>query len=156
MKFKQQKTHFEKTFRSSFHFSISFMNKQGKPHVSPIGSLFLRDQKSAFFFEHFATQFEEGQAVCLLAVDSGFWFWCKSLLSGKLKKPPALRFQGRLGKKRKATSQEIQLWQKRIGVFRFFKGYKLLWRDMTIVREIHIENEVPVRLGQMTQAFWQN
>ena len=96
-------------FRSSFHYSIATVNENGSPHVTPIGSLFLRRNNTGFFFDDFlgntSRNFERNQRVCILALNSGKFFWIKSLFLGKFKTPVAVRLNGTVGEQRKATEQ---------------------------------------------------
>lgn len=146
---------FERAFRSSLHYAIATVNENGTPHVTPIGSLMLLDGNKGAYFEYFTRKmplnFKKNQNVCVLAVNSGKWFWLKSLFRGKFKEPPAIRLRGTVGIKRKVSDQEKALWHKRIGPFRFSKGYYLLWKDMDEVREIDFHSIEFVHLGEMTQ-----
>lgn len=145
----------EKVFRSSLHYSIGTVNEDGTPHVTPIGSLIFLDVNKGVYFEYFTRKmplnFKVSQNVCVLAVNSGKWFWLKSLLRGKFHEPPAIRLKGTAGIKRKATDEEKGIWHRRIGPLRLSKGYNLLWADMDEVREIHFHTVEFVNLGKMTE-----
>ena len=83
-------------FRSSLHFAIASVNAEGKPHVSPIGSLCLQPDRRGFFFEIFTRalpmHLESNTAVSILAVDSSRLFWLRSLWKGRFDSWPALQF----------------------------------------------------------------
>ena len=104
------KSHFKKSFKSSFHFSVSSINPDGSPQITPIGSLILGKPGHAIYFEKFPCQLprnlEINNAICILAVNSSKWFWLKSLLKGNFTHPPALRLHGKTGQLRKATETE--------------------------------------------------
>jgi len=86
----------------------------------------------------------------VMAVNSGLGFWLKSLLKGKFQRPPALRLYGEVGELRQASEKELALWQKRVKSARFTKGHKLMWRDMSMVRDITFTRVEMVKIGKMT------
>ena len=45
--------HFNKSFKSSFYVSIASVDINNNPTVTPIGSLFLNDNQTGFYFEKF-------------------------------------------------------------------------------------------------------
>ncbi len=153
------KNHFRESFKSSFHFAIATVNENGEPHVTPIGSLILGKPGVGFYFEKFPKNLPRNlginNQVCILAVNSARWFWMKSLISGRFSYPPAVRLHGVAGELREATERETELWQKRVKSVSFSKGHALLWRDMSMVREIRFTRMEPVQLGKMTHGLWQ-
>lgn len=152
------KSHFKKSFSSSFHFSISSVNENGNPHITPIGSLILGKPGQAIYFEEFTSKLPKNLKVnnniCILAVNSSKWFWFKSLLKGQFTDPPALRLHGKAGQLRKATNAEIMLWHKRVKSVKFTKGHKLIWQRMGMVRELTFTEINPVHLGEMTSQLY--
>lgn len=143
---------------SSLHYSMATINADGPPHVTPIGSLLLREPGRAIYFEKFTRHMLENlrhnNKICVLAVNSGLWFWLKSLFRGRFATPPALRLHGTVGAPRKATSEEIALWQRRVRRLRRTKGHALIWRDMCDVRDIHFTKVEGVHIGPMTRGVW--
>ncbi len=141
---------------SSLHCAIASVNEQGEPHVTPIGSLILDRPGHGFYFEQFTRQmphnFSHSREVCVLAVNSGLWYWLKSLLGGRFRTPPGLRLVGTVGEARDATDQEIARWQRRVRSARFTRGHALMWRNMKRVREIHFQRIETLEIGVMTQA----
>jgi uncharacterized protein len=145
-------------FKTSFHFSIASVNSAGYPHVTPIGSLMLGDwvdgTGQAIYFERFTRQLPAHASanpnICVLAVNSGRWFWLKSLLAGRFTQPPALRLFGTMGQIRPATEIELQRWRKRVAITQATKGHQLMWQGMSDVREITITRIESVNLGKMT------
>lgn len=154
---KEVKEVFRESFKSSFHYSIATVSENGEPHVSPIGSLILGRPGEGFYFEKFPSNLprnlSNNNQVCVLAVNSGKWFWLKSLVAGKFSVPPAIRLYGEVGELREATEAELLLWQKRVKSVSFTKGHKLIWRDMSKVRDIRFTRVEPVKIGQMTRGL---
>lgn len=149
-----------RSFRSSLHYAVASVNSDGTPHVTPIGSLLLKENEPAgFYFELFTKQLphnlDEQPRICILAVNSSKWFWLRALLLGRFPSPPAVRLRGTVGERRQATPEEIARWRKRVGWTRWFKGHQLLWGNLRFVRDIHFESIEPVRLGRMTKGIWQ-
>jgi predicted pyridoxine 5'-phosphate oxidase superfamily flavin-nucleotide-binding protein len=149
---------FQESLRSSMHYALATVNEDGSPHVTPIGSLFLRDNGTAFYFDEFPVRMsrnlEKNQRVCILAVNSNLTFWQKSLLAGKFETPAAVRLMGSAGKKREATEEEIAIWQNHVKLARGTKGYDLMWKNMRRVRDIYFDSFEPVLCGEMTKDPW--
>jgi hypothetical protein len=149
---------FQQAFNSSFHFAIATVNKDGSPHVTPIGSLMLLDGKKGFYFEEYVSNLSQNlqhnKRVCIMAVNSGKWALLKSFFLGKFIAPPGVRLMGNAGERREATPREIELFQKRVKNYRIFKGYKRLWSKLKYVREIHFDTYEPIRIGALTRGLW--
>lgn len=149
---------FAQSFKSSFHFSLATVNENGEPHVTPIGSLILRQPGQGIYFEEFTRQLprniQHNKQVCVLAVNSSRWFWIKSLFNGRFKSPPAIRLYGTVGDAREATEKEIKLWHRRVSQVRYTKGYALMWENMKTVRDINFTRVEPVNIGEMTHDTW--
>lgn len=155
---KEVKSLFKESFRSSFHFAVATVSDTGEPHVTPIGSLILGEPGRGIYFEKFTQNIPRNLTtntqVCVMAVNSGRWFWLSALLGGKFKRPPAVRLYGVTGKLREATETEIALWQKRVKRVSFSKGHALMWRSMSMVRDIEFTRIEPVHIGEMTRDTW--
>lgn len=151
---------FRQSFKSSFHFSLATVNENGEPHVTPIGSLILREPGHGLYFEeftrHLPRNFQHNKQVCVLAVNSSRWFWIKSLFGGRFKSPPAIRLFGTVGEAREATEKEIKLWHHKLRQVRYSKGYALMWENMKTVRDINFTRVEPVNMGKMTHNTWKN
>ena len=151
---------FSDAFRSSFHYAVATVNEDGSPHVTPIGSLFLGDDQRGFYFEEYVSalsrNLRHNKRVCVLAVNSGKYPLFKFLFRGKMTAPPGVRLIGTASEKRDATSQEIDLFKKRFGRYRMFKGYDLLWGKLRYVREIHFDAFEPLRVGMLTRDHWKD
>ncbi|MCP5003426.1 MAG: pyridoxamine 5'-phosphate oxidase family protein [Planctomycetes bacterium] len=149
---------FRQSFKSSFHYAIATVKENGEPHVTPIGSLILRDLGHGFYFEEFTRQlpinFQNNKQVCILAVNSSRWFWIKSLFSGRFSSPPAIRLFGTVGEVRKASEKEIYLWHQKVRKVRSSKGFAIMWKNMSMVRDIDFSRVEPVYMGEMTHDIW--
>jgi hypothetical protein len=150
---------FEEGFKSCVHFAVATVNKGGSPHVTPIGALILREDRTGFYFEENPTRMprnlKRNPRVCILAVNADKSFWGKSLLEGKFSSPPAVRLLGKVGELREATTDEVAAWQKKIALAKGTKGYKLLWEKFAKVRDISFDSFEPVDVGEMTSGLWQ-
>lgn len=149
---------FHDSFKSSFHYAIATVSDKGEPHVIPIGSQILGSPGVGFYFEKFPQNLPRNlghsNRVCVLAVNSGRWFWLRSLIGGRFPKPPAVRLYGITGELRAASMREIALWQRRVKRVSFSKGHGLMWREMNMVREIQFTRIEPVHIGKMTLGNW--
>jgi hypothetical protein len=149
---------FRHAFRSSLHFSMASVTPEGFPHVTPIGSLILREPGHAIYFEEFTTRmpynFATNQNVCVLAVRTGSLFWLTSLLRGSFETPPAIRLHGQVGQARAATKDECALWRRRVRRLSLTKGHRMMWADMRVVRDVHFIRAEGVRMGAMTRRCW--
>jgi len=108
---------FSRSFSSSLHYSMATVTPDGLPHVTPVGSLMLREPGDAVYFEEFIQRMPlniaNNQHVCVLAVRSGLLFWLWSLIRGEFRTPPAIRLQGTAGAARPATEEELRAWHRR-------------------------------------------
>ena len=149
---------FKSAVKSTLYYSFATTNPDGSPHITPIGSIVLRDDKTGFYFEGFSRNIpsntKQNQRVCVMAVNAGKWFWLKSLFRGRFDSPPGVRLMGKAGEKRKGTDQELAQWQKRVKPLKKFKGYDLLWKNMTDVRDIYFDGFEPIEAGVMTKGSW--
>jgi hypothetical protein len=153
-------TVFQRSRNSSLHFAVATVNEDGSPHLTPIGALFLRENKTGFYFDVFSVNMSKNlkheQRVCILAVDSSLPYWAKSFTIGKCESPPSVRLKGTVGQRREATEAEISLWKKHVEFARGTKGYDLLWKDMRFVRDIYFDSFEPVYMGEMTRELWKD
>jgi hypothetical protein len=147
--------HFNRSFRSNFYVSLASVNTEDQPTVTPIGSLFLNQNQTGFYFEKYPTKIplnvQTNPKICVLAVNSNTWFWLKSLFSGKFQSNPAIKLYGTLGERRKATEIETNRLNKRMRATRGLKGNTYLWNDMLWVRDITFLKAEKINLGTMTQ-----
>ena len=149
--------HFKESFPSNIHVSAASLDEHGHPTVTPVGSFFLNNNTSGHYFEKYISRLkisaQQRTPICILAVNSGKWFWFKSLLQGRFKRPPAIRLTGQLGTLRQATQNEMDRWHRRVRLTRGLKGDTMMWRDMAMVREVTITGAELINLGEMTRHF---
>jgi uncharacterized protein len=148
-------------FRSSFHFAVATTRPDGSPHVSPIGSLLLLPEPGrAIYFEELTRRlpqhFTHDPRVSILAVRSSALFWLGALIRGRFNAPPAVRLNGVAGARREATPDEIERMRRRFRPLRFTRGHRMLWEQMSTVREIEVRSAEPILLGAMTRGLWQD
>ena len=154
---KEIKIHFNRSFRTNYYVSIASVDKDNNPTVTPIGSLFLNNNRTGFYFEKFPTKLplnrQNNPNICVLAVNSNIWFWIKSLFIGKFKKYPAIKLYGQLGDKRHATDIEIKRLNNRMKSTKGFKGNSYLWGKMEYVRDVSFTRAEKINLGEMTEGI---
>jgi len=147
--------HFNKSFKTNFHVAVASVCSDYEPTVTPIGSLFLNQDQSGFYFEKFPSKLRKfaqiNDKVCVLGVNSNKWFWLFSLITGRFNDYPGLKLYGKLGKSRPATEIELSLLQKRMKITKRTKGHNYLWGDMEMIRELHFTRVEGINLGKMTQ-----
>ncbi|MCP4130777.1 MAG: pyridoxamine 5'-phosphate oxidase family protein [bacterium] len=138
---------------SSMYYSFATVGEDGSPHVSPIGSLILGDTGKAFYCEEYpslmARNLNANQKICIMAVNSGKWFWLRSLARGKFSRPSGVRLIGRVGEKRRITEEEALAWLKIVKPLRMFKGHDILWKNLSHVRDVRFDSYEPIRTGVM-------
>lgn len=141
-------------FTQAVFCSVATVNADGMPHVSPIGSVVLKDLQSGWFFQKFTKRIPQNAETCqfatIMAVNDGKWFWLKALLRGQFKQPPAMRILVKLGELRPATEVEAQKFKRRVRIFKHSKGHAMMWQDMANIREFEIIEYKPVYIGKMT------
>jgi len=146
---------FESGVGSSKHCAIASVDEQDRPHVTPIGFVFLRDDATAFYFEQYSkalpANFKHNRHVCLMAVNSSLAFWLRSLLRGKFLSHPGIRLHGEAGELRAATPSELAQLRERIGAARWLRGSALIWAGLATVRDIKIIGAEAVRYPQMME-----
>jgi len=151
------KKFFEKTFYSSFHYAIATVDKDGFPHVSPIGSLMLTETGKGLYFEKFTKKIPENltqnQKICVMAIDTNRFFLLWSFITGRFAHPPAIRLTGLAGKRRPPTEAELKKFYRRVRHLKFYKGHHLLWQNMPIVRDICFDRMELVKIGAMTEGI---
>ncbi|MEW6441924.1 MAG: pyridoxamine 5'-phosphate oxidase family protein [bacterium] len=141
--------------RGMKYVSIATVNEDGSPHVTPVGSLVLADDRQALYFEefsrHMAGNLRRNQQVCVQVVNDGYGFWLKSLVLGRFTAPVGVRLMGTAGERRKATAEEIKRFHGMIGPLKWFKGCRMTWSKMNHVRELHFHAFEPIETGAWAQ-----
>ena len=143
-------------FAKAMFTSVATVTENGMPHVSPIGSVFLLNKEKGFYFEKFTKNIPKNNQntpyATLMSVNVSKWFWLKSLLKGQFKTPPAIRLLVKLGELREESNQEASGFKRKVNLFKRTKGYDLMWRDMSLIREFEIVDYNPVYIGKMTKT----
>jgi uncharacterized protein len=139
--------------RSTGHFAIGSVRADGMPTVTPVGTLFLREDRTGYYFDQYtsmlARNLDADPRVCLMAVDSGSLFWFRSLLTGRFATLPGVRLYGTASARRVATADELARVRRRVRPMRLLKGGRLLWSDFTHVRDIAFTEARAVRCPVM-------
>jgi hypothetical protein len=151
---KKIRTHFNKSFSSNFHISVASVDAENNPTVTPIGSLFLNDNQSGFYFEKFPKKLplhaKMNKKVCLLGVNSSRLFWLGALFKEKFSDYPAIKLYGELGERRLGTEQETKRLNRRMRMTKGLKGNSYLWGKMEYVHDINFTKAEKINLGKMT------
>lgn len=146
---------FNRAFASNLHFAIASVTEDGRPWVTPIGSVLLTEPGRGIYFEEFTQRLAKHATrdgrISILAVDSRKRFWLRSLLQGRFATAPGVRLEANvLGPRREATEQERARWLRRVRMFRGTRGHAFLWQRLGHVRDFEVTAIAPIRLGQMT------
>ncbi len=138
--------------KKALYCSISIIDKDGVPHTSPIGSVFIENETQGYFIEMFTTSFKNqtGNQACILAVNTSILYWLKSLIKGRFETPPAVRLIVRVEELREISDIELFRFQRRVRIFRGLKGHKKMWSSAKYVRPFTVESIRPVSIGAMT------
>jgi hypothetical protein len=154
----QVKRTLEKSQASAMQCAIATIHHDGMPHITPVGTVFLRDNQTGYFFDHYANALGENidhnPNVCISAVNVGRWYWFKALFTGKFSAPPGIRLYGKAGPMREATADEIALIEARVKPTLWLKGARMLWTDFKYVREIEFTDYKPVTYPVMMDGMW--
>lgn len=148
----------ERGQKSAIHCAIASVDQDGCPNVTPVGTVFLRDDQTGFYFDQYtnalAKNLTTNPNICLMTVNTKSSFWFKSLLKGQFSSPPGVRLYGTVGALRPATTEELAKIEKRIRPTRWMKGSRLLWSDFTHVRDIQFTSFRPVSYPVMMEGLW--
>jgi len=141
--------------------AVASVNADGSPHLTPIGSLWLEKEPGrATMFQRFTRRLPENadreERVCILATRNDAWFWLRALWRGRFDALPGVRLIARLGPPRPAKPEEIARFHDRMGLFRRTRGFRMLWQDLRVARDVSIEAVLPVQIGAMTSHFAQS
>ena len=143
---------------SSIHCAIASVDSEGIPNVTPVGTVFLRDDQTGYYFDQhtdsLAKNLETNPNICLMTVNTRSSFWLKSFVIGRFIAPPGVRLYGTVSALRPATIEELAKIEQRIKPTRWMKGSKLLWSDFTHVRDIHFTSFRPVTYPAMMDGLW--
>jgi len=147
-----------KIFQRANSYLVASISPDGFPHMSPIGTLWLRDDMTGYYLERFPEALPRNLDHCdrveVIALDGSPGTWLRGLLKGRFPSLPAMRLRGHAGPRRPATDVEQARWQRKVRRLRFTKGHALLWREMTHARDIRFDAFDPIRLGAMTEGLF--
>ncbi|MGW4354382.1 pyridoxamine 5'-phosphate oxidase family protein [Nocardia sp. NPDC004582] len=141
------------------HCAIATIDADGAPTVAPIGTVFLRDDTTGFYFDQYAEalgrNLDRDPRLSLLAVDGRGLFWFRALLTARFPSPPGVRLYGTAGPRRAATEEELRQVRARVRIPARLAGGRLLWSDFSHVRDISFTGYRPVRYPHMMSHLWQ-
>jgi hypothetical protein len=144
--------------KSGLHCAIASTDADGSPHITPVGTVFLREDRTGYYFDQYtsalARNVDRDPRVCVMAVDRGRLFWLRSLVGGRFIAPPAVRLYGAVGALRPANSAELERVRHSVRATRRLKGSQLLWSDFSQVRDITFTSFRPVRYPVMMSHLW--
>ena len=150
------KAYYNETMKGGMYCTFATVNSNNEPNATPIGSLFLRDDFTGFFFDRFPTvmdnNLDDNGKVCILLVNGSRAFWFRSLVKGVFDKPSGIKLVGAAGQKRESTPKEQMAFAKKTNGLKGFKGYDILWKDMRHVRDITFTDYYQITTGKMTAA----
>ena len=156
----QIKKTLEQSQASAVHCSVATVHPDGTPHITPVGTVFLRDDQTGFFFDHYAQSLgdniDANPHICVMAVNVGRLFWLRALLTGRFGTTPGIRLYGKAGAARPATDEELALINKRVRPSYWMKGARMLWNDFSVVRDIDFTDYKPVTYPMMMEGVWPN
>lgn len=148
----------ERGQKSSVHCAIASVDSEGYPNVTPVGTVFLRDDQTGFYFDQYtnvlAKNLETNPNICLMTVNTKPSFWFKSLFIGRFSSPPGVRLYGTVDALRPATKEELRQINQRVNPTHWLKGSRLLWSDFTHVRDIKFTSFRPVTYPVMMDGLW--
>ena len=114
--------------KTSMHVSIATVDQYGQPNITPIGTVFLNENQTAYLFDTFTEKLAENliqnPKACIQAVNSGKLFWLSSLIQGNFSDYPGVRLYV----------------EKRVKPLQWTKGSQLIWSDFSHVRDIKIND----------------
>jgi hypothetical protein len=147
---------FESSLKTSRFYTFATVSPDGAAHLAPIASLVFNGDCSGYYSEVYpgqmAANLKNDPRICVMAVRMGFGYWFKGLWCGRFGDWPAMRLYGTVApRSRRSRPGEIERWRKRVKRYRRLKGYDLLWKGITTVRDITFDRYDPVRLGPMTR-----
>jgi hypothetical protein len=148
---------FDNAFKSCMHVAMATVNEDSSPHITPIGSLILREDQTGYFFDEYCTKTRanliRNPRACFPAVNADRSFWVKSRIMGKFSAPPAVRLMGTVKELRDATLDEIAAWHSRIAFAHPTKGYEIMWSRMHSVRDVQFDSFEPMSTSKMTRGL---
>lgn len=146
-----------KVFAQATSCLIASVSPDGFPHMTPIGSLWLREDCTGYYLERFPQALPRYLDQCdrieVIGLISSPGTWLRALVSGRFGIFPGMRLRGHAGARRPATEEEQERWLRKVRRLRWTRGHALLWRTMSHARDLRFDGFEPVRLGAMTEGL---
>ena len=128
--------------KAAMHCSIATVDVNLQPTVSPIGTVFLRENPSGFFFDTYTESLQQNlpqnSKACIQAINSSRLFWLKALFKGEFSDYPGVRLYVEIGDLRLANAEELAQISRRIQILKWTKGSQLIWSDFIHVRDFQV------------------
>ncbi|WP_349929647.1 pyridoxamine 5'-phosphate oxidase family protein [Acinetobacter sp. A1-4-2] len=132
------------TQKAAMHCSIATVDANLQPTVTPIGTLFLRENPSGFFFDTYTESLQQNvphnSKACIQAVNSSRLFWLKSLFKGEFSDFPGVQLYVEIGDLHLANTEELAQISRRIQSLKWTKGRHLIWSDFSYVRDFSVHS----------------
>lgn len=148
------------THRSTLHCAVASVGPDGRPHVTPIGSVMATEPGRAIYLDVYNAELsrniDRDPRITVMAVDSGRRTWLTALLRGRFDSPPGVRLVGTASAARPLTDDERDRFRRRVrAALRTRGGHQLWGRGGHLrARDLVFSDVVPVRLPQMTAHLW--
>ena len=130
--------------KAAMHCSIATVDARLQPTISPIGTLFLKENQTGFFFDTYTESLQQNlpqnSKACIQAVNSSRLFWLKALFKGQFSDYPGVRLYVEIGDLRLANAEELAQISRRIQSLKWTKGSQLIWSDFTHVRDFTVQS----------------
>ncbi len=142
-------------FAGSLGTLVASINEDGSPHLTPIGSLTLRDDCTGCYLERFPTNLprnvERDPRISVYTARDGLLTWMWQLMRGRFDKFIAIRLLGTAGERRPLSDAERSRFLRKVRIFSWTRGHDLLWGDMRYARELRFHGYEPIKAGGMTR-----
>ncbi len=141
---------------ASAHCAVASVDMAHRPHITPGVTVFLRDDHTGFYVDHFpkaqSRHLDLHPQVCLMALDTGAWFWLRALLFGRFAVPSGVRVYGTVGPLRPLTPADRAAVEGRMRSPWWSLRVRPLRADLTQVRDIRFTSFRRVRYPSMVQG----
>jgi hypothetical protein len=148
------------THSSSLHCAVASIGPDGRPHVTPIGSIMLTDPGCGVYLDvlnvELGRNLDRDPRLTVMAVDSRRRAWLTALVRARFDSPPGLRLVGTASPTRPLTDHERNRFRRRVRIALRTKGGQQLWgRDGHYrARDLTFTEVDPVRIPRMTTHLW--
>jgi hypothetical protein len=145
---------------SSLHCALASVDADGRPHVTPIGSVVLGAPGRATYLDVFNVELgrnlDRDPRCTLLAVDSKPTTWLTALVRGRFDSPPGVRLAGVASRTRPATDEELERFRRAVRPALLTRGGRTMWgrTDHLRARDLEFDAVLPVNVPRMTGHLW--